>query len=431
MKLSRVKGTRDLLPPETKRWDAVEEIARRIFSSYGYGEIRTPALEPTELFVRSVGETTDIVHKEMYTFLDRGERSLTLRPENTAGVVRAVVENHLDQGPMPLRLFYIGPQYRYERPQKGRYREFRQIGAELFGSALPAADAELLIMLFEFLRALGFLNLSVSLNAVPGKQGREQFSSALREFASGFRDRLGDDDLRRLEQNPLRLFDSKDPETAKALQDAPRAVDFLDSESASHHRQVIDLLSAAGIPHVENRRLVRGLDYYTKTVFEVTSTDLGAQDAILGGGRYDNLVKDLGGPDLPAVGFAIGEDRLVDIVPGPIVSKRTLVVVSAVPPESLGYALEVAREVRRILPGAIVRTDVCAKGWAKQLGWTSKELSTDRESSYQNGFAVLIGPEEARAREVIVKDLSREKQEKVALAELRSSFARLGAEGNA
>jgi len=232
MKVARVKGTRDLLPPETQRWIHVEETARRIFSSYGYDEVRTPILESTDLFVRSVGESTDIVHKEMYTFQDRGERSLTLRPENTAGVVRAVVENHLDQGPMPLRLFYIGPQFRYERPQKGRYREFRQIGAELFGAPGPAADAELLFMLFDFLGALGFRKLSVALNAVPAREGREKFSAALRGYAEAHRSRFGEDDQRRLDENPLRLFDSKDPETAKLLEGAPRVIEAARAQQA-------------------------------------------------------------------------------------------------------------------------------------------------------------------------------------------------------
>lgn len=431
MKLARVKGTRDLFPQETRRYAFVEETARRVFGAYGYGEIRTPVLEPTELFVRSVGETTDIVHKEMYTFTDRGGRSLTLRPENTAGVVRAVIESHLDQGPMPLRLYYTGPQFRYERPQKGRYREFRQIGAELFGSREPEADAELLLMLFEFLRALGFEKLALSLNAVPGKEGRAEFAAALRSFAAPFRERFGEDDRRRLEENPLRLFDSKDPETAKVLENAPRASEFLDEESRRHHERIRALLAEHGIPSAEDPKLVRGLDYYTRTVFEVTSRDLGAQDAILGGGRYDNLVRDLGGPDLPAVGFAIGEDRLVDLLPGAAGEKRTLVVVSAAPSETLAYALEVAAEVRRILPGAVVRTDVCARGWAKQLGWASKELEADAAASYGESYAVLIGAEEREARQVILKDLVHATQAKVPLADLRGSFASLAAKAEA
>jgi histidyl-tRNA synthetase len=399
MKLSRVKGTRDLLPPETELWAFVEETARRVFSSYGHGEIRTPVLEPTELFVRSVGETTDIVHKEMYTFTDRGGRSLTLRPENTAGVVRAVLENRLDQGPMPLRLFYAGPQYRYERPQKGRYREFRQIGAEIFGAPGPAADAELLRMLFDFLGELGFRKLSVSLNAVPSRAGREAFAAAVRAHAGPHRDRLGEDDRRRLEENPLRLFDSKDPETARILEEAPRAVDFLDEESRKHHEAVRRLLAEGGIPYVENPRLVRGLDYYTRTVFEVISSDLGAQDAVLGGGRYDNLVADLGGPELPAVGFAIGEDRLLDVLPVRLEEPRRRVRVIPFGPDEADYALAVAAHLRKT--GAVVDVDLSGKGLKKGLAAAS-ELEFSE--------AALVGPDEKRERKVTVKDLKTREQ---------------------
>jgi len=406
MKIARVKGTRDLLPADTLRFGAAEEAARRVFGSYGYGEIRTPELESTDLFTRSVGEATDIVHKEMYTFTDRGGRSLTLRPENTAGVVRAVVENRLDQGPMPLRLWYAGPQFRYERPQKGRYREFRQIGAELFGAPGPAADAEVLIMLFDFLEALGFRGLSVSLNAVPAGEGREAFSAALRAYAGGHAERLGEDDRRRLAENPLRLFDSKDPATAAILEGAPRAIDHLDAESRRHHAAVMELLRAAGIPFVEDPKLVRGLDYYTKTVFEVTSSNLGAQDAILGGGRYDGLVADLGGPPLPAVGFAIGEDRLVDVMPLAAAPAAGRVRVIPLAPEQEGYALSVARRLRRDAP---VECDLSGRGVKKGLA-AAAELGFDE--------AAIVGPDEARDGTVTMKNLKTREQKTVALAEI-------------
>jgi histidyl-tRNA synthetase len=406
VKIARVKGMRDLLPDETRRFAAAEETARRVFGAYGYGEIRTPELESTDLFARSVGESTDIVHKEMYTFEDRGGRSVTLRPENTAGVVRAVVENRLDQAPMPLRLWYAGPQFRYERPQKGRYRAFRQIGAELFGAPGPAADAELLVMLFEFLRALGFRELSVSLNAVPVGDGRERFAEALRGFAGGHAERFGEDDRRRLAENPLRLFDSKDPETAAILEGAPRAVDYLDEASRTHHAAVAELLRAHGIPFVEDPTLVRGLDYYTKTVFEVTSAALGAQDAILGGGRYDNLVADLGGPPLPAVGFAIGEDRLVDVMPAaaPLASGRVRVIPLA--PEQEGYALAVASRLRTAAPA---ECDLSGRGVKKGLA-AAADLGFDA--------AAIVGPDEARDGTVTLKDLRTREQKTVPLAEL-------------
>ena len=407
MRVSRVKGTRDLLPPETDRWIHVEETARRVFASYGYGEIRTPVLESTDLFVRSVGESTDIVHKEMYTFLDRGERSLTLRPENTAGVVRAVIENRLDQGPMPLRLFYIGPQFRYERPQKGRYREFRQIGAELFGAAGPAGDAEILLLLFDFLGALGFRKLEVALNAVPAREGREKFSEAIRNFAQARRAGLGDDDRRRLDENPLRLFDSKDPATAALLENAPKAVDFLDAESRAHHEELKALLSGGGVAFTENPKLVRGLDYYTRTVFEVTSSDLGAQDAILGGGRYDRLVSDLGGPDLPGVGFAIGEDRLVDLLPSAPPREPNAVRVIPMGKSEAGYALTVASKLRKTR--SRVELDLSGRG-------VKKGLAVAAEQDFAE--AAIVGPDEVRERKVTMKDLRTREQRIVPISEV-------------
>jgi histidyl-tRNA synthetase len=423
MKVARVKGTRDLLPPETARWAAVDSAVREVFSSYGYGEIRTPALEATELFVRSVGETTDIVHKEMFTFTDRGDRSLTLRPENTAGVVRAVVEHRLAEGPMPLRLFYLGPQYRYERPQKGRYREFRQIGAELFGAAGPEADAELLQMLFVFLGRLGFEGLSVRLNAVPVGNGREEFASAVRQHVRRFENDLGEDDRRRMATNPLRLFDSKDARTISILEGAPRTVDYLDETAARHYSSLKAILGSMQIPFEEDSQLVRGLDYYTKSVFEVRSSRLGAQDAILGGGRYDNLVAELGGPKLPAVGFAIGEDRLIDVMPMAI-ALPVKVVVSAVPSDAMTYGFEVASEIRRAFPNFCVDTDVSLRGWSKQLKWASDQIvSPSLYTSFSRWFAVLVGAPERAERTVIVKDLLAEKQEKVPFASMIQTIA--------
>src|ERR1019366_6101828 len=318
--ITSVKGTRDLLPPDTRVWNSVEAVAREVFALYGFDEIRTPVLESTELFVRSVGESTDIVHKEMYTFTDRGERSVTLRPENTAGVARAYVEHAMAQAGRPWKLYYIGPQFRYERPQKGRYREFRQIGAEVLGAADAAADAELLVMLFDFLLRLGFTGISVSLNSVGTEATRPAFVDAVRLFFSSNEKTLGDDDRRRLAENTLRVLDSKDPAVRQLVASPgfPKMVDLLptlDPASDAHYRELKVLLVASNVPFKEDPLLVRGLDYYTRTVFEVTAEGLGAQNALLGGGRYDKLVSDLGGPKTPGIGFAIGEDRLVDVLP--------------------------------------------------------------------------------------------------------------------
>lgn len=420
-----VKGTRDLLPPESERWNEAERIARDTFRSRGYGEIRTPVLEETALFARSVGETTDIVHKEMYTFPDRKGRSLTMRPENTAGVVRAVIENGLAAGPMPLRLYYVGPQFRYERPQAGRYREFSQIGVELFGVAGPAAEAEVLEMLFDFLRALGFRALSVSLNSVGTGETRAKFGEALRAHVEPRAGAFGEDDRRKLADNPLRLFDSKDPAVRTALEGAPRSLDFSDDESRRHHDEVRRLLEEAGIPFRDDPSLVRGLDYYTRTVFEVVSEDLGAQDAILGGGRYDGLVESLGGPPVPGIGFAIGEDRLLQVAPLAL-PRRPCVVVLPQRPDDLPEATRIAREIRAALPGGCVEVDLSARGLKKGMARASALFDeADARGLDRDGIlAVLVGERERTERAVTVKRLATGEQETFPRSELAE---RLGA----
>jgi histidyl-tRNA synthetase len=424
-----VKGTRDLYPPESDRWIEAERLARRTFGSWGYGEIRTPVLEDTALFARSVGETTDLVHKEMYTFPDRKGRSLTLRPENTAGVVRALIENGLASGPMPLRLYYIGPQFRYERPQAGRYREFSQIGVELFGVEGPAGEAEVIEMLFVFLEALGFRDLSVSLNSVGTAATRASFGDALRTHVQSRAEGFGEDDRRKLTDNPLRLFDSKDPAVREALAGAPRTVDFLDADSRRHHVEVQRLLGEAGISYRDEPTLVRGLDYYTRTVFEVTSGELGAQDAILGGGRYDGLVASLGGPPLPAVGFAIGEDRLLQVAPLAL-PPRACVIVLPQGPEDVGEAARIAREVRAALPGGRVEVDLAARGLKKGIARASALFAEAgaRGLDATSMLALFVGERERAQGAVTVKRLATGKQETLPVAEL---VRRLAADGNA
>jgi histidyl-tRNA synthetase len=425
-----VKGTRDLLPPESERFADAEASARRVFGSYGYAEVRTPCLEATELFARSVGETTDIVHKEMYTFKDRKGRSLTLRPENTAGVVRAIIENGLAAGPMPLRLWYAGPQFRYERPQAGRYREFRQIGAELFGVPGPAAEVEILTMLYAFLEGLGFQSLSVLINSVGTAASREAFGKALREYLEPRSSGFGEDDRRKLAENPLRLFDSKDPAVRAALEGSPRTVDFLDGESRRHHDEVRRLLTSASIPFRDEPSLVRGLDYYTRTVFEFVSADLGAQDAILGGGRYDNLVQALGGPDLPAIGFAIGEDRLLQVAPRPPATKGLLFLLPQ-GPDDLYDALALARELRAGVGGA-VEVDLLARGFKKGMARASAvfEESSARGLDRERMFAVFLGAREREEGTVTVKRLASGEQQTVPRGEIvRWLSPSLGAPG--
>jgi histidyl-tRNA synthetase len=404
--IASVKGMRDLLPPETRVWNRVEAVAREVFALHAFDEIRTPVLESTDLFVRTVGESTDIVHKEMYTFTDRGGRSVTLRPENTAGVARAFVEHGLALGGGVRKLYYIGPQFRYERPQKGRYREFRQIGAEVLGAADPATDAEVLSMLFDFLGRLGFTGLAVALNSVGTDACRGAYVDALRAYFAHHTGRMGEDDRRRLEQNPLRVLDTKDAAVKVLVDDAPRMLDFLDAESATHHEELLALLDAEGIPYRIEPRLVRGLDYYTRTVFEVTAGGLGAQDALLGGGRYDRLVSDLGGPKTAGIGFAIGEDRLVDVLP-PAFREEAMRAFSAVAliPLDRGdraAALELARKLRAA--GIAVDLDPAGKGPGAGLKGAERRGLT---------VAVLLGEREREAGTVVVKDLASRTQESV------------------
>jgi histidyl-tRNA synthetase len=323
--LKAVRGTRDLLPPETALWNRVEATARAVFARYGFGEIRTPIFEDTALFARGVGEETDIVSKEMYTWEDRARaasekaQSLTLRPENTAGVVRAYIEHKLGERGDLQKLYYIGPQFRRERPQRGRYRQFWQIGVEVLGplssgAESPIRDAEVLEMLATLLDELGIRGWQLQLNSVGSSDDRKRYNAALREALEPVKDRMCEDNRRRAETNPLRVLDSKAPEDQEIINALPRIADFLDDASREHFAAVRAALDACGVAYTVNPRLVRGLDYYTRTTFEFTVPDgggLGTQNALLGGGRYDGLSEMLGGPKAPGIGFAIGEDRLI------------------------------------------------------------------------------------------------------------------------
>ncbi len=301
---------RDLFGGELRWFQHIEETGRRVFGRHGYGEIRTPILEDLDVFKRSVGESSDIVNKEMYEFTDKGGRLVVMRPENTAGVVRAAIQHKLLSSNDPVLFYYIGPQFRYERMQTGRYRQFWQIGAESFGVATPESEAESLLMLHSFLTELGLKHLVFSINSVGTPDSRPAFHAAFRAFFAERSDRFCEDCHRRIESNPLRVLDCKNEKCQAALEGHPVITDHLDEASARHHARLKVLLTELGIPFEENPRLVRGLDYYTRTAFEVLSSDLGAQSALLGGGRYDGLVKQLGGPDVPAFGWAIGLDRL-------------------------------------------------------------------------------------------------------------------------
>lgn len=312
--IQAIRGMNDYLPEETALWQRIEGTLKQVLGSYGYSEIRLPIVEQTPLFKRAIGEVTDVVEKEMYTFEDRNGESLTLRPEGTAGCVRAGIEHGLLYN-QEQRLWYIGPMFRYERPQKGRYRQFHQLGAEVFGLQGPDVDAELILLTARWWKALGIAeHVKLELNSIGSLEARANYRDALVAFLEQHVEVLDEDCKRRMYSNPLRVLDSKNPEVQALLNDAPRLSEYLDEESRAHFAGLCELLAQAGIPYTVNERLVRGLDYYNRTVFEWVTTSLGAQGTVCAGGRYDGLVEQLGGRATPAVGFAMGLERLVLLV---------------------------------------------------------------------------------------------------------------------
>jgi len=418
-----VRGTRDLLPPETSLWNRIESTARQVFARYNFGEIRTPIFEDTSLFARGVGEETDIVSKEMYTFEDRARaqseksQSLTLRPENTAGVVRAYIEHKLGETGQLQKLYYIGPQFRRERPQKGRYRQFWQIGAEVIGpssagSESPLRDAEVLEMLAALLDELGITGWTLELNSVGSAADRTRYNEILRAALIPVVGQMCVDCQRRAVTNPLRVLDCKVPEDQPIIETLPKIADCLDEDSRAHFAQVTAALDAAGVPYHLNPRLVRGLDYYTRTTFEFTHGGLGAQNALLGGGRYDGLSEAIGGPKAPGIGFAMGLDRLVLTLQAQEAERSTT-------PKADGYiaplgenlnaaALALARELRRA-------------GLTIELGDGSFRLKKSFEAADKTARRIVIlGEDELQSGILTVKDFSSGVQSKVPRAELIS-----------
>ncbi|GBE36351.1 histidine--tRNA ligase [bacterium BMS3Bbin07] len=348
MKYRAIKGVQDILPPDVYLWQEVEAMARQVFSPFGYREIRTPVMEFTEVFTRSIGETTDIVEKEMYTFNDRAGRSITLRPEGTAPVVRAYVENHLYSLPSPQKYYYIGPMFRYERPQKGRFRQFHQIGVEAFGEEDPRMDAEVLDMLRCFLERVGVDNLRFEINSIGCDECRPVYRRALVDFLTSRIDSLCSDCKRRYEVNPLRVLDCKVKGCEEIKIKAPGITDYLCSGCREHFDSLLGYLELLKIPFSVNPAMVRGLDYYTRTTFEVTSESLGAQSAVAAGGRYDKLIEEFGGPAVPGIGFAIGMERLATLIKDRhgIVEPVPAVYFAAIGDEAEKAAYKLASEMR-------------------------------------------------------------------------------------
>ncbi len=402
-----VKGTHDILPQEVEQWHILEKNALEIFSRYGYKEIRTPIFEVTELFARGVGDTTDIVNKEMYTF-EKSERSLTLRPENTAGVVRSYIENGMSRLSPPVKLWYKGPMFRYERPQKGRQRQFHQVGVEMFGVKEPAADAEVILMAVDYLKSLGLDDLEVEINSLGCPKCREEFKNNLKAVLKPEFDNLCEDCQKRYEKNPLRLLDCK-VESCKAIFEKPEIQkviqsDFICEECADHFAKLKSYLDTMQVKYTVNKLLVRGLDYYNRTVFEIKSNNLGSQNAVCGGGRYDSLVKNLGGEDTPAVGWAMGMERLNALLPVPELKKLNGYIVSNSPVE----AFELAQKLRK--EGYRIEFDLSNKKFTKQLEKASKVAD----------YALILGEDEIKAGKVSVKNLATSEQKTVSIEELRS-----------
>ena len=418
-----VRGMNDLLPEQAGYWQWFEQSARELLSEYGYREIRTPIVEKTELFARSIGEVTDIVEKEMYTFEDRNGDSLTLRPENTASCVRAGIEHGFLHNRVS-RLWYMGPMFRHERPQKGRYRQFHQLGAEVFGVAGADADAELILMTARFLGRLGLTDIQLELNSLGTPESRAAHREQLVAYLYAHESDLDDDSRRRLDTNPLRVLDSKNPVMQPLIERAPRLNDYLDPESREHFAALCEILDRAGISYMLNHRLVRGLDYYTKTVFEWTTNQLGAQGTVCGGGRYDGLVSQIGGPATPGVGFSMGIERLVELLivnnhEAPEDSRDVYLIASGSGTQAAALAL--SEKLRDDCPGLKMHLDV------GDGGFRAKMRRADRSGAV---FALILGADELSAETIIIKPL-RERSEQVAVPwnALRAELAqRLGAE---
>lgn len=392
-----VRGMVDILPTDTTRWQAVEAAAREALVCYGYREIRLPVIEATQLFARSIGAVTDIVEKEMYSFADRNGDSMSLRPEGTAGCVRAAVQHNLIASPQ--KLWYLGPMFRYERPQKGRQRQFHQLGVESFGVGSPDLDAELLLLCRALWRRLGVSDaLTLEINSIGSADSRKRYREALVDYLSAHCDALDEDSARRLNSNPLRILDSKNSDTQVLLQDAPKMLDYLDEESAADFDALLAMLDAAQVPYVVNQRLVRGLDYYNKTVFEWTTSALGAQGTVCGGGRYDGLVAQFGGRDTPAAGFAIGLERLVllhetlDQIHEPAVD----IYVLSANQQAFTHALSRVESLRQYLPQCAIHM---------HLGGGSFKSQFKRADKSGARFALVYGDSEVASDTATVKPL--------------------------
>ena len=417
MKLQKPKGTQDILPQESAKWQYVEDFARKAFRKYNYGEIRTPIFEHYEVISRSVGDTTDIVTKEMYDFYDKGDRHITLRPEGTAPVVRSYVENKLfaPEVQKPVKVYYMGSMFRYERPQAGRLREFHQIGAECFGSSNPATDVEMIAMAAQFFNDIGITNVSLELNSLGNPESRAAYRQALIDYLTPLKPSLSADSQRRLEENPLRVLDSKEPEDKAAVEGAPSILDYLDEESSIYFAAVRSMLETLQIPYVINTNMVRGLDYYNHTIFEFTTEVAGSQLTICAGGRYDGLVAYFGGPETPGVGFGMGLERLLLVldkqgVELPIETALD-VYVAVLGPGANGRALELVQALR-------------TQGFAAERDYLDRKLKAQFKSAdiFKAKTLITLGESEVESGQVTVKNNHNREEITVSLDQIQENY---------
>ena len=407
MEIKAIRGFNDILPGEIGKWQFVEKTAREVFEEFGFSEIRIPILERTELFSRGIGEATDIVEKEMYTFTDRSGNSLTLRPEATASMARAYLEHQLYNIDSMAKLYCIGPMFRYERPQKGRYRQFYQIDAEVFGVENPVVDAELIVMLMHFLKTVGLEKLELQVNTLGDRTCRPKYREGLKKYLKGKAFQLCEDCKRRLDTNPLRVLDCKVETCKQAIADAPKVTDFICPECQKHFDTVKEHLETAGLTTILNPRMVRGLDYYTRTAFEVVSYQLGSQNAVAGGGRYDNLFQEIGGKEIPGIGFAIGMERLISLLP----EGKEFVKYPDLFIATLGEAP--FKEAYRIV------NQLHLEGIRAELDYEGKSLKSQmrRADKLKARYTLILGEEELKRGKGVLRNMGTKSQEEIPMAD--------------
>lgn len=411
------KGTKDMLPCDAYKWHFVENAARETASLFGFKEIRTPIFEHTELFLRGVGETTDIVTKEMYTFEDKGGRSITLRPEGTAGVARAFIENGLNQGIIPLKAYYLAPVFRYEKPQNGRLREHHQFGVEMFGSERPSADAEIISLAFNFLKKAGLRDLSLYINSIGCKQCRAEYNAALKEYIGANLSSMCAQCRDRFHRNPLRILDCKEERCKAITAKAPKITDYLCGDCRAHFEEVKNLLDLLGIGYSVNPNIVRGLDYYTRTVFEFVSDAIGSQGTVCGGGRYNHLIEEIGGKSTPAIGFGLGLERLLLVLENTdrlsAEEDSTALYIAPLGEKAVQAAIGLVSRLREA--GVSAETDLMGRGIKAQMKYADRSKAQ---------YVVVLGDDELSSGEADLKKMADGSVKRVALADLTAYFAK-------